>query len=461
MSAKAAPKKRRRWIVWVILAVVVVAIVALVAPMVMRPPGGATIETATVQRVTLDVNVSGSGNVVAGTESEVVPAVSGTVKGLAVKVGQSVRAGDTLFTIKNADLVQAAERDQASYDQARQQLANAKSQRIQASNNLYNLEHPTSSGPTPAKAATQRDLELAEQQLAAAKVGVTAAQQQVDSARYALQRSEADLDDRTVVAPISGLVTEVNVRNGGSTSGSGGTGASSTGASSGSGSSGSASSLSAASAASGASSSGGGSAAVVITDTKSLLARVAINEVDLRGVKVGQAALVTFDALPGVEATGKVSAIAPTGTSSNGVVNYDVDVTLAAIPAGLRTDMSCSADIKTAARSGVLVVPSSAVKTENGKRYVMVVDGAAGGRSGGPTGAPSGQAPGQGARMAGGPGRGSGGVKTYVTVGQVVDGKTEIVSGLKAGQTVVTSSTTTGSGGAPRQGGGMFPPVPR
>ena len=56
------------------------------------------------------------------------------------------------------------------------------------------------------------------------------------------------------------------------------------------------------------------------------VAEVTLNEVDAAKVTVGQAATLTFDAISGLSLAGKVVEIDPVGTVSQGVVNYNVQV---------------------------------------------------------------------------------------------------------------------------------------
>jgi multidrug efflux pump subunit AcrA (membrane-fusion protein) len=150
---------------------------------------------------------------------------------------------------------------------------------------------------------------------------------------------------------------------------------------------------------------------------------VSINEADLVSVKVGQTAAVTFDALTGVTTTGTISAIAPTGTNSSGVITYYVDLTLANVDPLLRPTMSCTAEIVTDVRTDTLAVPSSAVHTDSSTQTKYVVVQAADGST----------------------------KDVAVTTGKVVGTQTEILTGVTEGQVVVTNATaattTTGTGG--------------
>ncbi len=55
---------------------------------------------------------------------------------------------------------------------------------------------------------------------------------------------------------------------------------------------------------------------------------VLVDETQIAGVQAGQPVQLTLDALPGITVTGKVDAIDPAGTISQGVVNYNVRVVL-------------------------------------------------------------------------------------------------------------------------------------
>lgn len=415
VSGAGAPKKRRRWIWWVVLAVVVVAVAAIVVPMLTSSTSATTYTTAKVEKSTLNVTVSGSGNGVVSDVTEVQPDITGTVKSLSVKLGDAVSKGDLLFKIVNPDLDAAVERAESSVTQARQQLSQAKATVLQAESALHKALHPSSIG-TQTASVDAGAVKIARQQLASAKLGRTSAYESVDSARSALSQSEDDADKRTVRAPVSGVITVLNAQNGQSLSGN----------------SSSSSGSSAAAAGSTANS------AVEISDLSTLRARIAVNEVDLVNVKVGMAASVTFDALPDVVASGTISAIAPTGSSTAGVVTYDVDITLVDPDPRLRPTMSCTAEITTSTRPDTLIVPSSAVRTDatTQQKYVLV-------------------------------GNTTSGDITQITVktGVVVGTRTEILSGLTAGQTVLiggagssssTGATDTGGPGGRGGIGAMF-----
>jgi HlyD family secretion protein len=164
--------------------------------------------------------------------------------------------------------------------------------------------------------------------------------------------------------------------------------------------------------------------AIEIADLDNLKIVVSMSEVDINSVAEGQAAEVTLDAVPDVTFTGTVTQIAPAGVQSSGVVNYPVTVALNDPDETVKTGMTANVNIIIDHRENVLTVPNRAVKTVNRRKVVTVLF--------------EGQQ-----------------IQVPVEVGMSSDSLTEIVSGLKEGDTVLltTTSTSTTSGRGP---GGMM-----
>jgi hypothetical protein len=145
---------------------------------------------------------------------------------------------------------------------------------------------------------------------------------------------------------------------------------------------------------------------------------VAFSESDISKVKDGQQATVTLEALSGVELGAHVSSISTLGTSSSGVVSYDATLTLDQRDSRVKPGMSASAAVITGQASGVNL-PNSAVTTAGSVGHVNLL-------------------------------RNGKAVSTSVVVGLVGDSRTQIVSGLKAGDQVQVTTTlpALGSGSA-------------
>jgi multidrug resistance efflux pump len=90
-----------------------------------------------------------------------------------------------------------------------------------------------------------------------------------------------------------------------------------------------------------------GAAALEITDMLPMVMRAEVDEDDISRVAEGMSAIIELDALPGVLLDGTVTRLAEAGTKINGIISYDVDITLDTIDARVRNGMSADADIQT------------------------------------------------------------------------------------------------------------------
>jgi multidrug efflux pump subunit AcrA (membrane-fusion protein) len=128
-------------------------------------------------------------------------------------------------------------------------------------------------------------------------------------------------------------------------------------------------------------------------------------------ISIGQKVELTFDALDDVTVEGEVSEMDTVGTVSSGVVSYTVTISFETDNTSVKPGMSVTANVITNSATGVITVPSSAVKTAGGKSYVEVLN----------NGVPQ---------------------KKTVEVGISDDTNTEIKSGLTEGEKVVTSTVS-------------------
>lgn len=99
---------------------------------------------------------------------------------------------------------------------------------------------------------------------------------------------------------------------------------------------------------------------------------IAVDELDVVEVEIGQPVDITIDALSSLKMAGEVYKIAPVGTSSGGVTTYDVELTFDAAGTGVRSGMNATGEIQVAAKEDVLYVPVEALMTVNNEKYVMV-----------------------------------------------------------------------------------------
>ena len=323
-----------------------------------------TYTTEAASTGTLSVTVSGSGNLELASEREVWPKTSGTVDSVEVDDGDKVSKGDVLYSLDASDAEAATADALASYRQAESQVAQAKAQLAKARSSLSGLQDKADQ---PNSTVTSADITAAKAEVTSAKASLTSAKASRTRAYASYEDAKDAENDLVVKAPIAGTVWTVNIEEGDSVSASGSSsarrrydrlrlvGGQPLGSTSTSGSS--------------------SSAPVTIAPSKPLVATLAINEVDLPSLKVGQRADLEFDALPDLAMTGKVTDIADSGTVSSGVVTFDVTVKLDVVNKKLRPGMTVAATIVTDVARDALLVSNSAVKTDtNDASYVLVLN---------------------------------------------------------------------------------------
>jgi HlyD family secretion protein len=220
-------------------------------------------------------------------------------------------------------------------------------------------------------------------------------QSSVTQAEQSLKQSQLKLEQATLKAPFDSVVSAVNIVVGGSSSG----GSSSSGTSS---------------------SSTASSAAISLIDRSTLHVDLKLSENDVAKVALGQKVTLTIDALKDWKADGTVSYIAPSAETSNGVVTYAVRVSFPDSDTRVKVGMTANLSIATAKKDNVLLVPNSALLPKGAGHAVQV---------------PSAD--------------GKTTTEVEVQTGLTDGVNTEITSGLKAGDKIVTTPSTikTTSGG--------------
>ena len=102
---------------------------------------------------------------------------------------------------------------------------------------------------------------------------------------------------------------------------------------------------------------------------------IAVDELDVVEVAVGQKVKITVDALSDAEMDGEVYKIAPVGSNSGGVTTYDVELTFDAAGSGVRSGMNATGEITVASADDTLYVPVEALMTIGNDTYLMVESG--------------------------------------------------------------------------------------
>jgi HlyD family secretion protein len=329
--------------VWVGLGLAALVLVVAVSAIASSGGAGAQVRTEQVARRDLVSVVTASGIIQPKRKVDISADISGRVIALAVEEGQTVQAGDLLLRIDPTSSEAAVRRAEAMVAQARANAAQARASVLQAESAARRAEQLASG-----------DRLISEQELEQAVTQEQVAHAQQEAARYAVAQAQASLSEArealrktTIVAPMSGRVTRLNIEQG-ETAIVG-------------------------------TMNNPGSLLLTVADLSVMEASVRVDETDVPHIEHGDSAVVSIDALPGRKFSGRVtqvsnSAIIQTGAAQPAAgqsVDYEVVITLDSPPPGLRPDLSATAEIITATRKRVLSVPiiSVTVRDPDGHRF--------------------------------------------------------------------------------------------
>jgi HlyD family secretion protein len=279
----------------------------------------------------LVASVTASGQVVPHTKVDVSTDISGRIITLNVKEGDMVKKGQLLLQIDPALYQAQVEHDKAA-------LAGAKAAAVQSDANLvqaqHNYDRSAAIQKTNPALISVEQLEQLKTALDVAKATKEAADFQVEQAQAGLQNSQSALDKTTVLAPMSGRVTRLDVEQGetaiqGTLNKDAAT-------------------------------------LLTISDMTYLETRVKVDETDVAHISVGDSAQVQLDAFPDTTFVGRVTKIANSSvkaagqtntTSTDQAVDYEVTIKLLNPPVDTRPDFSATAKVVTDTRTHVLSIP--------------------------------------------------------------------------------------------------------
>jgi multidrug efflux pump subunit AcrA (membrane-fusion protein) len=481
------------WLVYALGALCAGAILAAVLLIGPASSSQASVtRTATVAQGVVQSTVSGSGNLQAISQLNLGFKTSGTVTHIDVTQGQQVAQGQLLATLdpQSAEVtleqakagLQSAEANLAKEEETDGESSSSTGNAPTASTAAYVVPSPATTTPagttptrttpaattptattpaattpiattpatttpatdspaTPKTSTTGKSTEPARENApketasgasspkatisaATREANLASARAAVKSDKLTVQSDEQAVHDTSLYAPEAGTIVSLagqvgEVVSGGGTTRASSSSSSSSGASSGAATTGASAAGRSATGASGASSSSTGStgsssssAFAVLSDLSSMQLVVPLSESEIGHVKVGQIATVTVEALEGRKLAAHVSEVAILATSSSGAVSYDVTFQLDQMESGLKPGMSATAEVVVAQAEGINI-PTSAISA--GEVTVK---------------------------------RGGKQVRERVSTGLAGNSSTIILSGLKAGETVVLPAASTASSSA-------------
>lgn len=354
----------------------------------------------TVERGAMTRSVVATGKIEPITKIEIKSKANGIIERLAVDVDHRVEAGQVLAELDKENLNARLREARANLAAARAALSAAEAQ---ARKNEIEAEAPELAF---AQSAHQRAQSLAEQklisqealdqartnydqaanrqraaqsQLLVSRARIDEARAQVAQAQAAAERSDEELANSTIKAPIKGTVLTRDLEIGSPVSSILNLGANAT-------------------------------LIMTLGDIGQVFVRGKVDEADIGFVRLGMPARITTESFRDQTFSGKVTQISPIGVEKDNVTTFEVEVSIDNPGQQLKANMTANAEVILEEKADTLIVPEAAISYDDKKAaFVDLADPAApGGRR-----------------------------KVPVTTGIGNGTRTEVVDGLKAGDKVV------------------------
>lgn len=392
-------KRKKRWWLWAI-PVVIVALIAVVA---VARGSGSKIEPAKLVKATkgdIAKSVVATGKIQPITKVELKSKASGIVEKLYVDINQHVHKGQVLAQLDQQEILAQVAAQKAQLAAAEANVVTYKANIDQDKVNAAAPDLPMYKSTYDRNRAMQNDGIVSQQTLDDAQRNYVAAENKrdgavaqisVDQAKLKqavaqVQQAQASLDQlneqlsyTTLVSPMDGVVLSRDVEIGDAVS-----------------------SILVL----------GSTATLVMTlgDTTQVYVQGKVDEADIGSVYLGQPARIRVESFPNKSFNGKVTKIAPLGVEKDNVTTFEVRVSIDNPTGELKANMTANAEVLITEHKNALMVPEQALIYDNQKNaFVFVPD----------------------------PKQKEGQRKIPVKAGISNGSKTEILDGLKEGDTVV------------------------
>jgi HlyD family secretion protein len=306
-------KKKKKIII--ILGVIVVVAIIVVVNILKSGEKVYKVQAEEVKKDDIISLVTANGQMIPKTDVKISAYVPAKIVKLPVKEGDLVKKGQLLVQLDQTEF-------KAAVNQAKAQLSSAQANLEQAQ-----LVYDRQKGLFEKKLTSQ-------EQYDAVSTELNLAQAQCDQSVANLEQAEYNLSKTTMTAPMDGMVTALNAKEGeivmiGTMNNP-------------------------------------GTVIMTISDMSETQAEVEVDETDIASVKVDQEAKIEIDAFPDTTFMGKVTEIGHTARVSglgtqDQVTNFLVKVTLMDTVPNIRPGMSASVEITTNSHPNVLNVPIQAV----------------------------------------------------------------------------------------------------
>ena len=365
-----------------------------------RPP--MPVEFAVVKRAAVAEQIMIVGNLIGAATVQVVPRVNGRLATVNVKLGDSVRRGQTVAKVEDMEIQEQVRQAEAAF-----RVAQATIRQRDADLKLATTNRDRSKSLYDRQLLPQQTYDDTVARYEAAQAQNDLANAQFEQAKARLEELKITLQNTIIVSPVDGFVSKRFSDSGAFV--------------------------------------GPNSPVVAVVDIRTVRMVANLVEKDMKRVPVGTAAAVEVDAFPGEKFSGRVSRVAPVFDPATRTAEMEIE-----IPNGhyrLKPGMYSRVQLTVDSKADALTVPRNALVELDGKPGVFIAN--TGGGGGTPArGQGQGQGSATGTQGQGQPGAGQGQgqgapamtakflpVQTGIRDGEHI----EITSGLQDGVRVITT----------------------
>ncbi|SHJ99475.1 RND family efflux transporter, MFP subunit [Geosporobacter subterraneus DSM 17957] len=289
------------------------------------------VETEKVVLRTIANEISFSGKVEANREVSVVPKMPGKVTSVQAKVGSTVTQGTILFVMNQEDIQKQVDQAQISVASAKANYARTEEQVNNAKVNLERTRQLYEQGAVPLSQYEQAVLAASERPLETARI-------QIEQAELAYRQALDSLKDASVVSPISGTVSAVNIEVGEMASTA--------------------------------------QPAVMVVDMSRLFVKIDVPENMINDVKLGQPVDILIPAASEEKFAGKVETISPIANAATN--QYTVQIYIENKEQRIKPGMFAKIQLNTRLKENVIAVRGETVVQKGARSLAyIVVDGKA------------------------------------------------------------------------------------
>ena len=311
----------------------------------MQPKNEASFITEEVKRGKIAQTVSATGEIAATNLVDVGAQVSGQIKKMHVKIGDIVKEGDLI-----AEIDDVAQVNEVNTRKAQLQTYQAQLESAQVALKIAQRKYSRYKSLASADAVSKEEFEATEDSLATNRAKIKELQSSIRQTQIAINTAEKNLGYTRITAPSAGTVVSLVVEQGQTIN-----------------------------------SSQTSPTVVQIADLTSMTNKMQIAEGDATKVKAGQTVNFTILSEPDTPISAKLDSVDPgLTTMSQGSYSKSTDTTSSAIyyfaratvpnPDGkLAIGMTTQNTVEIASVDNVLVVPTVAIKTKDGKKFVRVL----------------------------------------------------------------------------------------